>query len=272
MLDSNKLFNSGRMAEIYEWGQGRVLKLNHINYPAVLAEMELAITRAAWQAGLPVPRAYECLEQEGRHGIVFERVEGATLMNVLESHPLRFAAIARQLADLHAAMHACQAGSDLPDQKSGIENGILAATGITEEERLVVLKVLRNLPEGSAFCHGDFHPGNILCSERGEVIIDWLTGCRGDPLADVCRTLLIIESSVLPPETPLLMKLILTLFRRQFNHVYLRRYLKLRPASMQQINRWRLPLITQRLREVESFPQEKALLLEMMRSLLAKRS
>ena len=272
MLGFNKLVASGRMADIYEYEQGRLLKLNHSGYPAILAEMEAGITRAAWQAGLPVPEVFDCLEVDGRYGIVFERVHGQTLMNVLETHPLRFAAIARQLAQLHANMNACQAGSQLPSQKAGIENGIMAATGITEEERNSVLKILESLPEGSALCHGDFHPGNILCSESGAVIIDWLTGNRGDPLADVCRTLLIIESVVLPPETPPLMKLVLTVFRRQFTRVYLGWYLKLRPAKLQHIHRWRLPLITQRLREVEGYPSEKELLLKMMRSRLAKHS
>ena len=270
MQESFKLIGSGRMADIYAYDQGKILKLNHADYPAVLAEMELSVTRAAWQAGLPVPRAFECLEMEGRHGIVFERIEGGSLMNILENRPLRFIAIARQLADLHAASHACPAGSDLPSQKSGIENGILAATGITEQERSAVLKILQELPEGSALCHGDFHPGNILCTASGPVIIDWLTGSRGDPLADVCRTLLMFESVVLPPQTPWFMKMILSMFRKQFNQAYLRRYLQLHPAQSQHIDRWRLPLIAQRLREVEAYPLEKELLVKMLRSRLSQ--
>jgi len=37
-------------------------------------------------------------------------------------------------------------------------------------------------------CHGDFHPGNVMLSDRGPMIIDWVDACRGNPLADVART------------------------------------------------------------------------------------
>jgi thiamine kinase-like enzyme len=66
----------------------------------------------------------------------------------------------------------------------------------------VVLKFLGGLSEGSALCHYDFHPGNIILSPKGPVIIDWLNALVGNQLADVSRTFMLISSTALPPNAP----------------------------------------------------------------------
>jgi thiamine kinase-like enzyme len=36
-----------------------------------------------------------------------------------------------------------------------------------------------------AFCHNDFHQANVLFSDGKAWIVDWATGCIGDPMRDV---------------------------------------------------------------------------------------
>lgn len=56
------------------------------------------------------------------------------------------------------------------------------------------------LPDGSALCHGDFHPGNILISNGHTVVIDFMNLCHGDFLYDVARTVFLIEYTPVPVE------------------------------------------------------------------------
>ena len=69
--------------------------------------------------------------------------------------------------------------------------------------RQAVLNVLEGLPDGEQLCHGDFHPGNILVTARGAVIIDWMTASRGTAAGDVARTAIILEAAQPPPGTPM---------------------------------------------------------------------
>lgn len=263
-----KLIGKGRMADVFAWESGKILKLNHAVYLASVAEKEFAASKAAQNAGVPVPEAFEIIEKEGRFGITFERISGGSLLDQIKSNPLRLAASAKRLAELHVNMHACQLPVGLVSQKEQIRNGIEAAQGITEAERTTVLCYLKELPEGDRLCHGDFHPDNILLSDRGPLIIDWMTGTRGDPAADVCRTLLILETSFLPPQIPIHIRLLHGVSRSWLNSTYLKRYLQLNPSVKNQVALWRLPLLAARIREVEAYPHEKALVLTKMRTLL----
>jgi len=43
---------------------------------------------------------------------------------------------------------------------------------------------LRELPDGEALCHGDFHPRNVIVDGDELTIIDWVDASSGPPAAD----------------------------------------------------------------------------------------
>jgi uncharacterized protein (TIGR02172 family) len=265
-----ELLGRGRMSDVFVWDEGRILKLNQAIFPLIVAEKEFAASKAAQEAGVPVPAVYEIVERDGRVGILFEKISGGSLLDDLKARPWSLGSCAKLLAELHSGMHACRLEEGLVSQKAAIRNGIEAAQGISEVERKKVLDTLDKMPDGDRLCHGDFHPDNVLLSTHGPLIIDWMTGTRGDPAADVCRTLLILETSFLPPQTPLHIRWLQSVSRSWLNSIYLNAYLALNSIEKADIERWRLPLLAARIREVESYPNEKALILAQMRALLAE--
>ena len=51
---------------------------------------------------------------------------------------------------------------------------------------------LQSYPRGTALCHGDFNPTNVIITPKGDWRgIDWSHVRLGDPLADVARTYLL---------------------------------------------------------------------------------
>ena len=267
-LKESKFIGKGRMADVYAWGEGKILKLNQKKYPVSLAEREMLITQTAQAAGIPVPTAFEVIEYQGRYGIVFERIIGRSLMEELQARPWKLISVARQMAEMHALIHSKSITAEIPSQKSLIIDGIENAIDITEEEKKTVLTFTQHLPDGDRLCHGDFHPGNILLSSHGPVIIDWMTGTCGNPLADVGRTVMILETGNLPPEIPIFSRSLMTLSRSLLNSIYQQRYFQLRADKKDHLGPWRLPLLIARLREVEEYPQEKQVLLTEIRLLL----
>jgi aminoglycoside phosphotransferase (APT) family kinase protein len=191
------------------------------------------------------------------------------MLKSLAIKPWRIIEMARRLGELHARVHACPGLPELPSQRQQIENGIRAARDLPMKIKEASLACLDQLPQGDSLCHGDFHPDNILMTSRGPVIIDWMTGTRGNPLADVCRTLLLFQTTALPAGSPLHLVVLAKLFGKLIETIYRKRYLQLRPALPRQINAWQFPLMVARLREVEEYPSENRLLLARINAIIS---
>ena len=178
---------AGRTAEIYAWGEGRVLKLTRPDFPAYLADQEWRNALAAWQLGAPAPKPLELLEIAGRRGVVFERIQGPNLLQAVLRHPLRLLECARLLARQQAALHAIPAPK-FPSQRQRIQHNLYTSALLTGDQKQGLLRRLDSLPDGDKLCHGDFHPENILLTAGGPQIIDW-EGCMcGSPSGDVAVT------------------------------------------------------------------------------------
>jgi uncharacterized protein (TIGR02172 family) len=229
----------GFTAEIYAWHDGQVLKLFNPGVSRSSVEYEAELTRIVHATGLPVPAVGEIIEIDGRFGLEYERVEGISMLQALLNKPWNFAMLARQLAELQADMHTRRV-PEMPSLRENLARKIKSARKLPENVRLAALKALESLPEEDKLCHGDFHPGNILLTSHGPVIIDWMDASRGKPEVDVARSTILIGGGPLPPGTPgaWLIKII----RRWFYSTYLRRYFQLNPNDRQQLSRW-VPLV-----------------------------
>ena len=240
-LERETLIGRGLTSDVFTWGEDAVLKLYFPWRSAAVAQREFAVTRAVHGAGLPAPAALDVVEVAGRPGIVLERVPGRSLVRQVEMKPWTLFAAARQLAELHARLHACPAPAGLPSQREKIEHRIDRAP-VPEAEKEVARRHIAQLPAGDCVCHGDFHPGNVILTPRGPVIIDWSAGTRGHALADVASTSVLFETATPPDGTSLRIRLMLKVARRMLHETYLKRYLKLRPGSLDEVEFWRVPL------------------------------
>ena len=100
------LVGTGRTAEIYGWDDGHVLKLFHATMPVASVAAEARSAQIVTAAGLPAPAAIDPLiEVDGRHGIVYMRVDGPTMLALLANEPQRLEELAGQFGALHAQMH-----------------------------------------------------------------------------------------------------------------------------------------------------------------------
>jgi aminoglycoside phosphotransferase (APT) family kinase protein len=234
-------------------------------YPFSEAEHEARITDAAHKAGLPVPAVKEVMKVEGRGGIVFERVEGPIMGKAVSSKPWKLSHYARMLAELHARMHSYEIPG-LPSQREYLKMIIRDRVSLPGDSKEALLAVLEQLPDGNALCHNDFHPDNIIISVRGPVIIDWQTAKRGNPMADVARTSLILRVGT-PPGVGAVSRRLMLLGSSLLNSIYLKRYAQVGLFSPEEMNKWLPVLAAARL--AEPIPEEKETLLEIMEAGLA---
>jgi uncharacterized protein (TIGR02172 family) len=251
-----KLIGQGRTAEIYAWGDGQALKLYHAGWPASWVEHEAQVTRALAATGLPIPAVGDSLELDGRYGVLFERVAGPSLVRQFSARPWTLARALRAFTDLHLTMHNCVVAR-LPPQREQLARQIREASPLPEGIREAALERLDQLPDGDALCHGDYHPDNVLMTRAGPIIIDWGSVSSGNPLADVAQTELLLRVGELP--SPHLAGWLLAFARAFVRRAYVRRYLRRRPASANELAAWRLPIAVARLGEGIAGERDKLL-------------
>jgi Ser/Thr protein kinase RdoA (MazF antagonist) len=228
----------GRTAEIHAWGDGQILKLFYDRFALENIEFEQRMNRAAHASGLPVPAVGEIVQVDGRYGLVYERIDGVSMLSILPKKPWLLLHFARHSAELHAEMHANTARPEIPAQRRRLVNKIDHAEALPAGLKEAALSALAALPDGEAICHGDFHPDNILFAPGRVVTIDWIDASLGNPLADVARTTIILLGAA-AAQVP---NRLLAVFMRLFHAVYLHHYFRLQPGGEAEHRRW-LPIV-----------------------------
>lgn len=122
-----------------------------------------------YQQGYPVP-AIEELSGDGLD-LVMQRIDGASMVEVLKRKPWTVRAQGEVLADLHNRLHDIAAPPFLGPAPVGT---------------------------GDRFLHMDLHPLNVMIGRSGPVVIDWPNARAGDPTVDVAIAWILMRAGEIP--------------------------------------------------------------------------
>ena len=253
MDDLGPFIGRGYIAEVFAYGEGKVIKLLFDEDGAEAAECEAHITTAAVEAGLPAPRISETRTVNGRPGIVMERVDGVTMLRWGTTFPWRIYTGAKMMARLHAEVHS-RTGGDIPDLRDRLRPGIAESEVVEEDLKAMALERLESLPDGDRICHVDFHPDNLIITKAGPVIIDWEFGAKGVPEADIARTVVLVQSGM--PLVSGVRRVVIEWARKIFLSFYLKEYFRVTGMKWEDVTPWLLPMATHYLDSV--FPEHLA--------------
>lgn len=262
--EPGQLVAIGRTAEVFAWGDERILKLFRPEMPERLPEAELLAARTVEKAGLPAPRLFEEVAVDGRVGLVYERLVGPSMVDELARRPTAVSNLARTLARLNVRMHATT-GTDLPDLKERLR-GMIGAAGLPDELASAALDRLDRMPSGDSLLHGDMHPGNVIMCAGGPRIIDWMTAARGDPAVDVARTLFLLRDSNVPGASGI-QRLALGIGRPIFARAYLAEYHRQTGLDLARVRAWRPVVLAARY--AEGIEAERPRIMRELRQTLA---
>jgi aminoglycoside phosphotransferase (APT) family kinase protein len=154
------LIGAGRAADVYALDERRVLR-RYRNGES--SEREAAVMAYLAGAGFPVPRVHDASGPD----LVLERLVGRDMLADLSARPWLARRHARTLAGLHDRLHAITAPPSLRAP----------------------------LGPGGRVLHLDLHPGNVMLTAAGPVVIDWSNVSAGPAAADVAMAWLIIATS-----------------------------------------------------------------------------
>lgn len=143
------LIASGRAADVYDLGDGTVLRRYRTAHPDI--DVEARIMRHVADRGFPVPTVHSASGTD----LVMDRVDGDTMLERLSAAPWKVVWYARVLARLQQRLARIEAPAWL-----------LADTADPARPQSVL--------------HLDMHPMNVIMSPKGPVVIDW-TNAAGGP-------------------------------------------------------------------------------------------
>lgn len=272
-----KCIGSGACSEVFEWGTDKAIKLFRSNTNEYAVNKEYNNMIAAWKSGLPTYRPYEKVELEGRIGIIYEKIDGQTLMDRLIQENITSSNIssdlddndndiritARVLNDIHQKRI-----SGMPNQKEMIKNGILRAAYLTQEEKQCICRIVDDLPSKDLLCHGDPNPGNFIVKDGKTFIIDWMNASIGNPAADIAEYIIMIRYVALPPEVPNSFCEFFDEIRELVIKIFLDEYIKLSNMKYEEVEQWMVPVMAEKLSFDGICDKEKKILVQEIRKRL----
>jgi hypothetical protein len=284
-----KLIGRGASAEVFEWGDDKIIKLFVPGTDIFAVNKEFSNASVVWEKGLSVPKPYEQIDFEGSYGIIYEKVIGE---NLIEKYLMELTNMCVEVKnDVNKGLNIDKESDDDDDktkliakvlydinkyngegmqisQKDSMKNSIKWAPYLSEDEKRMIFKYIDNLPEKDCLCHGDLNPGNIILRNGVPVIIDWMNATRGNPAADAAELITIYKYAVLPPETTGETIAAFDSIREILSNTFVDEYTRLSGISYEEIEAWILPIAAAKLATSSKPDEEKAVLLEVVRKKL----
>src|SRR2546421_825681 len=162
MPELGPLLASGRDADIFAYGTGLVVRRSRLGHSM---EREAKVMQYVAARGFPAPRVEDV--RAGGTELIMERIDGATMLDVLFRRPWTLRRNAARLATLHKRLHE------------------IAAPGWLESF----------LGGNACIVHLDLHPLNVILSPNGPVLLDWTNARAGAADADVAVTWLVLAAA-----------------------------------------------------------------------------
>ncbi len=240
----------GRTAEIYEIDDNKVLKLYFGNISDEAINTEFDINRALNETNVPIANCYEIIKKENRTGIIFDKIDGISMMKSMTNNPFESIKYAEKLAHIHYGIHNKEVNFKLPDNKEQIKQRIHSVELLNEQYKNKLYKYIDLLPNQKKLCHGDFHPENILLTSNEDYVIDWMTATIGNSCSDIAHTDLLLRYGVSPDEKHGIEKFITNIVKNRFADKYINTYIRLSKVNINEVKKWRIPHLASMLNDV----------------------
>lgn len=206
--------------ELVDSEDGRFVKVFPAGTAKEDAEREVELTMLARNYGLETPFVHGVVELGGRVGISFDKVLGPSFTRWMIEHPTWTMRLIEFFVHEHHEVHSHKV-PELPRLKDLLSGALAASETVCGEERDVLMKKLARMPDGDWLCHMSFMPDGIIVSIDGPVIFNWGGAVRGDYLADVAMTSILLDRWKPRPEDAEIERS-LELFCRGYEYEYLK--------------------------------------------------
>ncbi len=194
-LTLGRVIGRGARSTVHALGRDRVVKVPLPGTPDAWIRCEAEFSAAVRSLGLPVPEVHDVTVHDGRLVVVYERIHGRSMWLRICDQPSTAAPMGELLAQLHLLVMTRIPPMALPRQRDRLACKIrMSAAELGDDAE----RACARLPHSSSplqLCHGDLHPGNVIMSADGPVLLDWFDASRGIAVADVARSSILMGAA-----------------------------------------------------------------------------
>lgn len=249
-FEKMKKIGVGNTAEVFLLNENLIVKLfkEYITFEYAEKEFKKA---TKLQAELDcVPRAHTMVKLRGRYGIVYDRVVGKDMLDIMTHNLGHLNENVRPFVYYQNKINGLRIDMGL-GVKEKLSADILTSKNLSEAERDRVIDYIDKLPNGRGLCHMDYHPGNILLKDDSKTplkpaIIDWQTAANGPASADIAKTYYLIRFGKVP-YLSFYIRGIRDVLGRVVAKKYMESQRKISGAEFGDIKPWLMPVAASRL-------------------------
>ena len=231
---------SARSLEVFDLGEGKVLKLYFTETEDASIDREILNTKVAFETGCTPMACYGDVKIRGRRGLILKKLEGCSMTNMPGKNPLILFTAGKILATLHANVHSKKAPQlkDVRQETIEVLEREAVINFLKKEDKERLKAYILALPEGDNILHMDFHTDNILCDGNNYQVIDWMTALRGNPLAEVAMMNFLHHEAELFPGSSRLKIAFMQMVRGGIYNSFIKNYEKMTGRTEAESHQW----------------------------------
>ena len=189
-MELKKMISDGDKVQVFECDGKAVKVFKDPREPkSVVLYEALTHTRVEETGFTRVPPLEEVTKIDGKWAIAYRYIKGKTIAQLMQDDPSKADSYLEQMVDLHIEVNS-QRSAKISKLKDYLKRSIEGLDMIDDVKKYELLTRLEAMPKHVKLCHGDFTPDNIIISDSGVYIVDWLKAKQGNASADIAKTYL----------------------------------------------------------------------------------
>lgn len=184
-----ELLGKGVTASVYILDDQRIIKVFRDVVPMEEIQKEYDCARLVESLGIKTPSAREIVRTSDGIGIIYDRVKGITLSDMMQNNRAELFEYGMRYGQLVKSIHQKKVPRNTLKKDKETMKGLFENYEgfITDGEREELFSYIDLVPDAECLLHGDIAPVNIMVQDGEFFVIDVPTIMAGNPVFDLLQ-------------------------------------------------------------------------------------